>query len=51
LFWRYREPPIELPLDREDVLAIFDALTDIKMWTYDIWTVTGGEDQSDEDEP
>ena len=51
MFWRRREPPIELPLERDDVIAIFDALTDIKKWTYDIWTVIVGEDQSNEDEP
>jgi hypothetical protein len=36
---------------REDVIAIFDALADIKTWTRDIWLVVVGEDQSDEDEP
>jgi hypothetical protein len=49
--WRRREPPIELPLDRDDVLAIFDALVDIKSRTLDIWNVIVGEDESDEDEP
>jgi hypothetical protein len=50
VFWRRREPPIELPLDRDDVIAIFDALADIKSWTGDIWDVIVGEDLSDEDE-
>jgi hypothetical protein len=50
VLWR-REPPIEPPLDREDVLAIFDALIDIKSRTLDIWDAIVGEDQSDEDEP
>jgi tellurite resistance protein len=27
VFWRRREPLVEPPLDRDDVLAIFDALT------------------------
>jgi hypothetical protein len=51
VLWRRRDPPIELPLDREDVLAIFDALADIKSRTFDIWSVIVGEDESDEDEP
>jgi hypothetical protein len=51
VFWRRREPPIELPLDRDDVIAIFEALADIKSRTLDIWNVIVGEDQSDEDEP
>jgi hypothetical protein len=50
VFWRRREPVIELPLDRDDVLAIFDALVDIKSWTREIWLVVVGEDLSDEDE-
>jgi hypothetical protein len=51
VFWRRREPPTELPLDRDDVIAIFDALADIKTWTRDIWLVVVGEELSDEDEP
>jgi hypothetical protein len=51
VFWRRREPPIELPIDREDVVAIFDSLIDIKKWTYDIWTAVVREDETDEDEP
>jgi hypothetical protein len=51
VFWRRRKPPLELPLDRDDVIAIFDALADIKTWTRDIWLVVVGEDLSDEDEP
>jgi hypothetical protein len=51
VFWRRRETPSELPLDRDDVIAIFEALADIKSRTLDIWNVIVGEDQSDEDEP
>jgi hypothetical protein len=40
-----------LPLDREDVIAIIDALTDIKAWTHDIWAAIVDGEQSDEDEP
>lgn len=47
--WR-RQPVPEFPLDREDVIAIFDALADIKKWSYDIWTLIVGEDEGDEDE-
>jgi hypothetical protein len=50
VLWRRRSRALELPLDREDVVAIFDALADIKAWTRDIWLVVVGEDQSDEDE-
>jgi hypothetical protein len=38
-------------LDREDVIAIFDALADIKTWTHDMWSAIVGGDQSNEDEP
>jgi hypothetical protein len=51
VFWRRREPPIELPLDRYDVLAIFDALMDIRWRTVDIWAVIVGEDDEEETEP
>jgi hypothetical protein len=51
VFWRRREPPTELPLDRDDVIAIFDALADIKSWTRDIWFVVVEEELGDEDEP
>jgi len=47
--WPRREEP-EPPLDREDVIAIIDALTDIKAWTYDIWAAIGEEGESNEDE-
>jgi hypothetical protein len=46
-----RRPEPEPALEREDVLAIFDALIDIRKWTYDVWTVIVGEDEDDEDEP
>jgi hypothetical protein len=48
--WRRQAAP-EPALDREDVIAIIDALADIKAWTHDIWSVIVGEDESDEDEP
>ena len=48
--WPRRSDP-ELPLDREDVMAIFGALADITKWTLHIWLVIVGEDQNDEDEP
>jgi hypothetical protein len=51
VFWRRREPLVEPPLDRDDVLAIFDALADIRSRTLDIWNVIVGEEESDEDEP
>jgi len=51
VFWRRREPPIELPLERDDVIAIFAALADVKTRTFEMWLVIVGEDQSDEDEP
>jgi hypothetical protein len=51
VFWRRREPFAELPLDRDDVIAIFDALADIKSWTRDIWFVVVEEEMGDEDEP
>jgi hypothetical protein len=50
VLWRRASVP-EPPLDREDVIAIFDALTDIKKWTHDMWSVIVGEDQANEDEP
>jgi hypothetical protein len=51
VFWRRREPLVELPLDRDDVIAIFDALADIKSRTIDIWDVIAGEDDEEEAEP
>ena len=51
MFWRRREPPVELPLDRDDILAIFDALADIRSRTYDIWAVIVGEEDEEETQP
>jgi hypothetical protein len=51
VFSRRHEPPLELPLDRDDVLAIFDALLDIKSRTVDIWTVIVGGEDEEEAEP
>ena len=48
--WPRSQRPPELPLEREDVIAILDALTDIKAWTYEIWTAVVEEEQDDEDE-
>jgi hypothetical protein len=38
-----------LPIDRDDVIAIFDALADIKAWTFDIWRIVGGEANDEEE--
>jgi hypothetical protein len=50
VFWRRREPVVELPLDRDDVIAIFDALADIKSWTHDIWKVITEDENGQETE-
>ena len=42
--WRRREPPLELPLSRDDVLAIFGALADLKARTIEILRILGGEE-------
>lgn len=44
-----RGPFAELPIDRDDVIAIFDALADIKAWTFDIWRIVGGEANDEEE--
>jgi hypothetical protein len=49
VLWRRADP--DPPLEREDVIAIIDALTEIKAWTYEIWAVVVEEEQGDEDEP
>lgn len=49
--FRRPQPIPELPIDRDDVIAIFAALADIKTWTFDVWLTIVGEDESDEDEP
>lgn len=46
--WR-RQPVPEFPLDRDDVIAIFDALADIKSWTFDIWEIVRGEENGGEE--
>jgi hypothetical protein len=46
-----RRPQPELPLDRDDVLAIFGALSDIKAWTHDILKLLEGDGDGEEAEP
>jgi hypothetical protein len=50
VLWPRRQTP-DLPLDRDDVLAIFGALADIRSRTIDIWDVIVGEDDEEEAEP
>ncbi|MGH3035493.1 MAG: hypothetical protein ACRDON_13200 [Gaiellaceae bacterium] len=47
MFWRRPQPAPELPLSRDDVLAIFMALSDIKRWTLDILAILE-EEEDDE---
>jgi hypothetical protein len=47
MLWRRSPAASELPLDRADVLAIFDALADIKAWTHDILEILEGDDEGD----
>ena len=44
MLWPRRQTAPELPLDRDDVLAIFDALADIRAWTHDILEILEGDD-------
>jgi hypothetical protein len=48
VLWRRESPAPELPLDRDDVIAIFDALADIKAWTREILRILQAEDEEDE---
>jgi hypothetical protein len=47
MFWRRPQPVPELPLSRDDVLAIFVALADIKAWTHDTLKILEGEDDGE----
>ena len=47
VIWRRHQPAPALPLDRDDVLAIFDALADIRAWTHDILAILEGDDGDD----
>jgi len=48
VFWRRSEPVPELPLDRNDVNAIFDALWDIKGISEKILAILSDEEDDDE---
>ena len=50
MLWRRGQPATELPLTRDDVIAIFGALADIKAWTHEILKILEGDDD-DEMEP
>ncbi|MGH3031326.1 MAG: hypothetical protein ACRDNE_11305 [Gaiellaceae bacterium] len=50
MFWRRPQPSPDLPLSRDDVLAIFVALADIKAWTRDILKILEGEENDGEEE-
>jgi len=47
--WRRVRPAPDLPLSRDDVIAIFEALADIKAWTFDTWRIVGGEENGEEE--
>jgi hypothetical protein len=49
VFRRRREPPVELPLDRDEVLEIFWALAHIRANTVEILSILGGEDDEEEE--
>ena len=49
VFWRRSEPPVEAPLDREDVLEIFWALANIRANTLTILSILRGEDEEEEE--
>lgn len=52
MFWRRSNPVPDLPLSRDDVLAIFIALADIKRATLDILKILEGNDDGwEEAEP
>jgi hypothetical protein len=46
---RRPQPAPELPLSRDDVLAIFVALADIKSWTLAILRIVGEEEDGEEE--
>jgi hypothetical protein len=50
--WRRQPPAPELPLDRDEVLAIIGALADLKAWTLRILRILREEyGEEGEDEP
>ncbi|MGH2995164.1 MAG: hypothetical protein ACRDON_13175 [Gaiellaceae bacterium] len=48
MLWRRPQPAPEFPISHDEVMEIFDALSDIKAWTKDILSILKDED---EDEP
>ena len=49
MFRRRPQPAPELPLSRDDVLAIFVALADIKAWTLEILRFFREEEDGEEE--